>query len=275
MFCKRFGYKRGRGVTLILIALFFAGCAHEIPLTESVRFVVFGNTAPVSPFSGFTQSLDTVISAIESEKPAIVIHTGDAVYGGTETDGIRERDITRQFTIFFSKLKNFHSVYYTIPGDRDLYNGTPAIYTEYSGRGRWYSFNYGSMHFIALDTSGSDEKFIDDTQMEWLKKDLKCSKNSNAVFVIIHRPFITTRKKTPVSPVPDDLHKLFMQYNVKAVFSGSDKSFYSSLHDSIRYISAGCAGFIDKRENRRTSQYYVVTFMNNNLDIRPGKIIIP
>lgn len=272
MFFKRAIYGMRIIAALLSAAVFIAGCAGGGPVTDSVRFVLFGNTAPASPFSGFTSSIDVVISDIKSEKPAIVIHTGDAIYGGSESDGINENDVRRQYRIFFSSMKNLYSAYYTIPGDRDLFNGNSLLYSEHSGRKTWYSFNYGSMHFIALDTSVLNDKFIDEKQMEWLKKDLEDFRGSNAVFVLMHRPFITSRKKALQLPVPDELHKLFAEYRVKAVFSGGDKTYSSSVYDSVRYIQAGCSGFIDEKENRRTNQYYVVTFINGELDIKPVRI---
>ncbi len=256
---------------LLSAAVFLSGCAGEVPVTESVRFALFGNTAPASPFSGFTPSLDSVISSIESEKPAVIIHTGDAIYGGSESDGINERDVRRQYKIFFSAMKNFHYACYSVPGDRDLFNGSSSLYTEYSGRGTRYSFNYGSMHFIALDTSIPGDNFVDAEQMKWLRRDLETFSGSNAIFILMHRPFLSTGKKGIVYPVPEELHKLFVRFRVKAVFSGGDKSYSSSIYDSIRYIEAGCSGFTDERENRRTNQYYIVNYASGVFDIKPGR----
>lgn len=253
-------------------AVFLAGCAGEVPVTESVKFVIFGNTAPASPFSGFTPLLDPVIREIESEKPAIVVHTGDAIYGGSDSDGINENDIRRQCRIFFFAMKNLHSAYYTIPGEKDLFNGSTGLYSEYAGRKTWYSFNYGSMHFVALDTSGMSSKFIDDKQMEWLRKDLGLFRGSNAIFILLHRPFLTPKKKGVQFPVPEELHNLFKEYKVKAVFSGGEKTYSTSVYDSVKYIQAGCSGFFDDKENRRSNQYYVVTFVNGNLDVKPARV---
>lgn len=268
---RRFFRITGIIAALFSAAVFLSGCAGEVPVTESVRFALFGNTAPASPFSGFTPALDSVISSIESEKPAVIIHTGDAIYGGSESDGINERDVRRQFKIFFAAMKNFHYAYYTIPGDRDLFNGAASLYMEYSGRKRFYSFNYGSMHFITLDTSAADDNFIDDIQTEWLKKDLENFRGSNAIFVFFHRPFLSTRKKGVIYPVPEGLHKIFTEFRVKAVFSGGDKTYGSSIYDSVRYIQAGCSGYIDEKDNRRTNQYYIVNYLNGEFDIKAGK----
>ncbi len=254
-----------------MAAVFLQGCAGEIPVTRTVRFAVFGNTAPPSPFSGFTESLDTVIEEIESEKPAIVIHTGNAVYGGSDEEGIYENDVRRQCRIFFSSMRNFHSACYTIPGEKDLFNGSSEIYREYSGRGASFSFNYGSIHFTVVDTSGTEESFAESRQMDWLRKDLEGCRKSSTVFIIMNRPFNKGRRSRTL-PVPDELHNEFMKYNVKYVISGEGKRYSLSVFDSIKYISAGCAGYIDMKENRRTSQYYLFTYANGELDVRPVRV---
>jgi len=257
---------------LFIAAVFLSGCGREMTVTESVRFALFGNTAPASPFSGFTPILDSVISSIETEKPAVIIHTGNGIYGGSEADGINERDVRRQYKIFFSLMKNFHFAYYTIPGDRDLFNGSSSLYVEYSGRRTWYSFNYGSMHFIVLDTSAMDDRFINGEQMEWLKYDLQTFLDSSAIFVFFNRPFLSVRKKGVVYPVPEELHNLFTELKVKAVFSGGGKSYSSAVYDSVRYFQVGCSGYIDEKENRRTNQFYLVNFNNSNIDVRPMRV---
>lgn len=258
--------------TLFIIAALagvISGCAREVPLTETVRFTVFGNTSPVSPFSGFTKSLGGLIAGIESEKTAIVIHTGDAIYGGSESDGITERDAKRQYGIFFARLKNFHSVYYTIPGERDLFNGETSLYSEFSGRKPYYSFNYGSIHFVTLDTTAPGESFIDGKQMKWLADDLEYFSTSNAIFILFHRPFITSKKRGDALPVPEELHALFMKHKVTAVISGGEKSYSNRKFDSVQYISAGCAGYNDEKENRRTNQYYIFSYRNSGLAVDP------
>jgi hypothetical protein len=113
---------------------------------------------------------------------------------------------------------------------------------------------------------------IEEKQMKWLKRDLETFRGSNAVFVFFHRPFLSTRKKGVAYPVPEDLHKLFAEFRIKAVFSGGDKAYSSAVYDSVRYIQAGCSGYIDEKENRRTNQFYIVNYLNGDLDVRPARV---
>src|SRR5208282_5064280 len=115
-------------IALVAGGLIFTNCSSPGPVTDSVRFALFGNTQPDSPFRGFTGSLNTVLKAIDSNKPQIIIHTGNSVYSGSDAEGILESDVNRQMNIFFSVLKGLHLAIYTIPGDRDYHNGTLKLY---------------------------------------------------------------------------------------------------------------------------------------------------
>ena len=261
------------GILLILIlpGFFFSGCSSVKTVTESVRFAILGNTSPDSPFAGFTKSLPALLSEIETRKPQIIIHTGDALYGGSETDGILESDVRRQLNIFFPILKSLNTAVYTIPGEKDYYNGTPVLYSEISGKKPAYSFNYGSIHFICLSSTESGESFIDDEQFKWLKNDLNEFSDSNAVFVFAHHQLFPDKKKAKISEKNEDLHKLFLKYNVKAVFSGIEKDFSTKVKDSIKYINTGCSGITEKKDNKKYNRFYIIDFTNNEINIDPVK----
>lgn len=261
----------GRIVLLILPGVLFFGCSGAKPVTESVRFALLGNTSPGSPFSGFTKSLPSILSEIEARKPQIIIHTGDAIYGGTEAEGILESDVKRQLNIFFPMLKSLQTAVYTIPGEKDYYNATTSLYSGYTGRKPGYSFNYGSIHFICLSSSDSAETFIDEDQLKWLKKDLEIFKTSNAVFVFAHHPLFPDKKKVKELEKNEELHKLFLEYNVKAVFSGAEKVYTSKLKDTIKYINAGSSIVTDKKDNKKNYSFYIVNYFNNEINIEPVK----
>ncbi|HNX25359.1 MAG TPA: metallophosphoesterase [Spirochaetota bacterium] len=255
----------------ILSGICSAGCSAAKPVTESVRFAIIGNTSPDSPFSGFTKYLPASLDEIESRKPQIIIHTGDALYGGSTADGILESDLRRQLNIFFPMLKSLNTAVYTIPGEKDYYNGSITLYSEFTGRKPAYSFNYGSIHFICLSSSDSAESFIDDEQLEWLKNDLREFSDSNAIFIFAHHQLFQDKKKGKIPESKEDLHKLFLEHKVKAVFSGSEKEYSTKLKDSIKYINTGCSGTPDKKESRKSYRFYMINFINNEINIDPVK----
>jgi len=73
-----------------------------------------------------------------------------------------------------------------------------------------------------------------------------------------------------VSEKNEKLHKLFVKFNVKAVFSGSEKDYIIKSKDSIKYVNAGCNASTDKK-NKKNSRFYIVNFTDNDLNIEPVK----
>jgi len=260
----------GRILLICILPCFFNfSCAGTKPVTETVRFALIGNTSPDSPFTGFNKALPGILNEIESRKPQIIIHTGDAIYGGSEADGIIESDIRRQLNIFSQMLKKLNTAFYTIPGDRDYYNSSPALYLEFSGKKPGYSFNYGSIHFICLSSSETGESFIDDDQFKWLKKNLKDFKDSSAVFIFAHHQLFPDNKKIKTTELKEKLHELFLKYNVKAVFSGSEPDYSEKFKDSIKYINAGYSTGTDKKKIRKSNRFYLVNFYNDEIRVDP------
>jgi len=254
---------------LIIPVIFLFGCSEVKPVTESVRFAILGNTSPDSPFTGFTKSLPATLSEIESRKPQIIIHTGNALYGGSDADGILESDLKRQLDIFFPLLKKLHTAVYTIPGEKDYFNGSLDLYSRFSGRKAAYSFNYGSIHFIGLSSAEPGDSFIDDAQLKWLKDDLNDFNDYSAIFIFAHHQLFPDKKKNQTSEKREELHKLFLNYRVKAVFSGTDRDLNVKIKDSIKYINAGCNISADKKNSKKMNRFYIINFIDNEIEIDP------
>lgn len=259
---------------ILLAGFVSAGCAGSQPVTGSARFIIFGNTRPESPFRGFTEGLDGVISAIKTRRPEIVIHTGNSVYGGSYTQGIIAQDVERQMQIFFPMLKQIPAAVYTVPGESDSYNGTLDLYVKHSGRLPYYSFNYGTIHFITLSTNSSIDNLIDSVQMDWLKEDLERAASYSSIFVITHHPvFVEEKIKGKVVLKNTMLMELFIKHKVKAVFSGKEDKFSSSYYGGVEYYTTGCGGYNEKKEGRKKIQYYLVTINENRIEVSPERII--
>ncbi|HPS56990.1 MAG TPA: metallophosphoesterase [Spirochaetota bacterium] len=259
---------------ILAAAVLCTGCAGSQPVTQSVSFIIFGNTKPESPFSGFTENLDAVLNSIESRRPEIVIHTGNAVYGGSDARGIIVQDVERQMLIFFPMLKRIPAAVYTIPGESDSHNGTLDLYIKHSGRMPYYSFNYGSIHFITLNTNSGIDNLLDSRQMNWLKEDLEKSHEYSSVFVITHHPVFAEDKIKGKAVLKNTvLMELFIKYKVKAVFSGEEEKYSSSYYGGVEYYTTGCGGYNDKKDSRKKNQYYLVNIDENHIQVSPERVI--
>lgn len=262
------------GLTALLAALFLNwGCAGTPSVTGSVSFIIFGNTKPESPFTGFTESLGPVLADINKWKPEILIHTGNSVYGGIDSDGILEQDVNRQMKIFITQIKSIPTAAYTIPGESDYYNQSLKLYTDNYCRPPYYSFNYGTIHFITLNTDSSTENLLDPAQMNWLRQELDEAGNYSAIFILTHHP-VNVEEKTKKETVLKNtgLMELFSSKGVRAVFSGRDEKYGVSSRGNVEYYLTGCGGYIDKKDNKKKYQYYVVTYNAGRLEITPQRI---
>lgn len=270
----------GRFISALICAMGAAvflctACAAGQPVTRSVSFIIFGNTRPGSPFHGFTTGLDQVLSAIESRRTSILIHTGNSVYGGSEKQGIISSDVERQMMIFFPAIKRIPAAIYTIPGESDSHNGSLNLYVKHSGRNPYYSFNYGSIHFITLGTDSSIDNLLDNEQLEWLKHDLEKSAKYSYIFVITHHPvFVEEKIKGKTTLKNNMLMELFIKHKVRAVFSGREENFSSSYYGGVEYHTTGCGGYNDKKDNRKKFQYYLVNMEDGVLKVSPERVTI-
>jgi hypothetical protein len=91
---------------------------------------------------------------------------------------------------------------WNIPGNHDLNLESPsyqyATQTYKSVFGPvYYSFDYGQVHFLAINNVGFKGKgkgyegYIDVKQMQWLENDLKDVPEDNLIMIITHIPLIT------------------------------------------------------------------------------------
>ncbi|HKP27979.1 MAG TPA: metallophosphoesterase, partial [Gemmatimonadales bacterium] len=146
----------------------------------------------------FVQASDTHISEqnvertrrlkalVDSLKPAFVIISGDLI-----RDALRvpEAEARRYYELLSRELATFSVPVYTVPGNHDIFGierhlslvgRTNPVYGKRLHRTvrgpNYYSFNFGGVHFMGLDTVDYDDLayygHVDSVQVEWMKKDV-------------------------------------------------------------------------------------------------------
>ena len=83
----------------------------------------------------------------------------------------------------------------------------------------YYSYDWGTAHFIALDTRDS-EIYDVDNQVRWLEQDLQSHRSADWTFVFYHHPGLTCTYKGNTAKVVERLLPVFDRYNVDVVFNG-------------------------------------------------------
>jgi len=129
---------------------------------------------------------------------------------------------------------------WNVPGNHDLNQESPnykyATQTFKSVFGPdYYSFDYGQVHFLALNNVGfrgkgkGYEGRIDDKQMQWIENDLKDVPSDKLIMIITHIPLITyANNRTFPSAVTTvnfpDLLKILERFKHIYAIAGHDTS---------------------------------------------------
>ena len=192
-----------------------------------VNFLVFGD-------SGTGSEVQRLLAArMEQEKASLVLHTGDIVYpnGGYAEQQAFYFDIYRRLMArmpFFPSLGNH---------DYETQNGAPYFAAHFlptetvppNARGRYYSFNWGGVHFISLDTNSPTAGSPDalDEMLAWLENDLANSRAFWRIVYFHHPPFASGHhENSPGSViVRDRIAPILDRHNVSLVFSGHEHSY--------------------------------------------------
>jgi 3',5'-cyclic AMP phosphodiesterase CpdA len=110
-------------------------------------------------------------------------------------------------------------------------NGAPK------GREHWYSFDWGPVHIVGLD---SDE--IGDAQLDWLDADLAATRQPWRI-VFMHRPPFSNGWHGSSAYLQWRYVPVFQKHGVQLVVTGHDHS-YERTHpiNGITYVVSGGAG---------------------------------
>jgi predicted MPP superfamily phosphohydrolase len=141
-------------------------------------------------------------TAVEKTNPNLVIITGDLV-----RDALRvpESEATRLYELFKTETATIKPPVWNAPGNHEIFGierhlslvspENPLygrnMYRHYLGPD-YYSFNYGGVHFIALNSLEYDDLWyygrIDSVQLEWLKQDVARVSKSMPIVTFQHVP---------------------------------------------------------------------------------------
>ncbi|MBZ5725329.1 MAG: metallophosphoesterase [Acidobacteriia bacterium] len=200
------------------------------------QFVVYGDTR--TRHDVHRKVIDAIL---KYAAPDFVLHTGDLVENGADSAlwptffGI-ERELLRK-AAFYPSLGNHER------NDRQYYDFF-EVTTPY------YSFDWGSAHFIVLNSdigNVSSSAALRDTywkeQVRWLEEDLEKSQGADFRFLIAHHPPITAvERRQGNNPQMTALMPLFEKYKLTAGFFGHDHNYQHYLSNGVHYFITGGGG---------------------------------
>jgi len=240
-------------------------------MNSTFSFVVFGDNKSTHKFDRYDESYQKILELAQEKDPDFLVNTGDIVFEG--------RDY-RDWIKFFKISSNFMRTipYFPTVGNHESSSKPLFKIFEFPGDKSYYSFNWGQIHFIVLNSCGLDprlerrnypetkwKQYLDEfdekikkpfftNQLEWLKNDLESHKNYPFIFVSFHYPVFNSMdieiENTDI--ILNDWFPLFKEYQISAVFNGHNHYYHHVLEDNIHFIiTAGGGGGLYSRSDRK------------------------
>lgn len=176
----------------------------------------------------------SVISHAVMLSPDFFLHTGDFVEDGS---------VTAQWDTFFEIEQELlrQSPLFGVLGNHEKNDAKYFDAFHLPGNEQWYSFDYGDVHFTALQIDDHADYAPGSTQYTWLENDLT---NTHSLWKIVffHIPPYSSGYHGGDSTVRDTLGPLFSQYGVDLVFNGHDHAYERSVVTDVVYIVTGGGG---------------------------------
>ena len=187
-----------------------------------------------------------VAALLERLKPNLILHTGDVVYPSGE-----ERHYDRRFFVPYGRLL-IEVPIFPVLGNHDLERGNGAAYfdnfhlprNDPRGTGRYYSFDWGNVHFVALNSElyHGDSSSHPEEQKAWLERDLRETRQPWKI-VYFHRPIYSSSKHGSDERIREDLEPVLIRQGVDLVFSGHDHAYERTRPIcGVTYVLSGGGG---------------------------------
>jgi hypothetical protein len=264
---------------VILVSANFLSCSEPVKRENpGLRFALISNTFSDSPYNGPEREVAYVINNINEDNPLFLVHLGGLVCGGNKWQGVSSSNIRRQYKEIFSVFSALSPILYSVKCESELFHGEEEYYVKYSKRKPYYSFYYGHINFLVIDSAyGVSGTSISAEELQWMKKELEYSRSSEAVMIFMCNPLFVPEKYASFDSVIrcgnyEALHKIFREYKVKAVFSGSGAKYFRMNVDGIDYINTGCSGFGQGRLSRYSYQYYLIDYKSGDISVIPRHV---
>jgi len=186
--------------------------------TSRWRFLAFGDSG-----KGNATQLSLVPFMVQAQ-PDFLIHVGDVIYPAGAAE-----DFDPKYFVPYAPFVRNTPVWLSIGNHDDATaEAQPYLDAFYlprspAGNERYYSFNYGQAHFVALDS----DHMLDPVQLDWLEQDL-ANATTTWKFVYLHHPPYSCGMHGSSTSIRHVVAPLFETYGVDVVFSGHDHDYQRS-----------------------------------------------
>jgi len=220
-------------------------------LDDPFNFVVIGD-------SGTGGDAERAIAQRVTETPFdFMLFLGDIAYASGTAAQLKNN--------FFDVYKNLikYVPAYTAIGNHERRTKKGQPYFDafvLPGTERYYSFDWGDVHFAAIDTTHRDSE-----QVEWLRKDLENTKQRWKI-VFGHHPPYTNSLRGPQMWIRRTYAKIFTDNKVDLVVTGHEHQYERFRVAGVNYIISGGGGgrltrfFGSQKSIKKASRHHFLHF---------------
>jgi predicted phosphodiesterase len=171
-----------------------------------------------------------VLDAVQTDGSEFLVHTGDLVNRGTDS----------QWEGFREQMAGFALPFYPVPGNHDGLNGELDGYLAYSGAPTArYSFDREPIHFAMADSHNGG---IGASELAWLQTDLSGTRQPVKMVFLHHPPFDPDGGDHIMAYGNEPFMELMAATDVDYVFAGHIHAFAQEERDGVVYTITGGAG---------------------------------
>lgn len=195
---------------------------------RTVRFVALGDSGT----GGSDQR--AVFEEMRKVPQDLVLHVGDIAY----TSGTIGEFEARVFDVYAPLLR--YMPMFAVAGNHEYVTDDAAPFRavfSLPGNERWYSFDWGDVHFAALDT---EQDFA--TQAAWLDEDLAATDRPWKI-VFFHRPPYSSGEHGSNLDARATFGPVLERHGVQLVLTGHDHHYERTVPENgVTYIVTGGGG---------------------------------
>lgn len=197
---------------------------------QAIRFLAFGDSG------GGGSDQRALLDQMFQFPSDLIIHTGDIAYD----DGTIGEFEDNVFTVYAELFRNLP--FFPASGNHDYRTGNGAPFRDVfalpgDNGEQWYSYDWGRIHFVALDTEADYAK-----QAAWLDQDLA----NNALpwtIVYLHRPPYSSGDHGSDLGLRRVLAPVVEKHGVQLVLAGHDHNYERiKPQNGVAYVVTGGGG---------------------------------
>jgi predicted phosphodiesterase len=198
--------------------------------SEPVRILAFGDSG------GGGSDQYALLEQMYTVPYDLMIHTGDIAYD----DGTIQQYEENVFGVYANIFRNIPFMPSSGNHDYRTLQGAPFrdVFALPGDAGeKWYSYDYGRVHFVALDTEADYR-----TQAEWLDRDLTANKLPWKI-VYMHKPPYSSGMHGSDTSLRNALAPVLERHGVQLVLAGHDHNYERiKPQDGVAYVVTGGGG---------------------------------